>query len=91
MTSAQPEGQGPPVSVERRCLNCGAALTGRYCASCSQAADVHVPSTRELIHEALEGITHWAASGTIVKRWDDGSNAWAGWRLLCNSQFMMYG
>jgi len=58
MTSAQPEGQGPPVSVERRCLNCGAALTGRYCASCSQAADVHVPSTRELIHEALEGITH---------------------------------
>src|SRR6202790_3463336 len=58
MTSAQPEGQGPPVSVERRCLNCGAALTGRYCANCSQAADVHVPSTSELIHEALEGITH---------------------------------
>jgi hypothetical protein len=39
----------------------------------------------------LEGIAHWAASGTIVKRWDDGSNAWAGWRLLCNSQFLMYG
>jgi hypothetical protein len=33
-------------------------LTGRYCANCSQAADVHVPSTRELLHEALEGITH---------------------------------
>ncbi len=42
----------------RRCLNCGAALTGRYCANCSQAADVHVPSTRELLHEALEGLTH---------------------------------
>lgn len=41
-----------------RCLNCGAALTGRYCANCSQAADVHVPSTRELLHEALEGLTH---------------------------------
>jgi hypothetical protein len=40
------------------CLNCGAPLTGRYCANCSQAADVHVPSTRELLHEALEGITH---------------------------------
>jgi len=33
-------------------------LTGRYCAHCGQAADVHVPSTRELVHEALEGITH---------------------------------
>ena len=33
-------------------------LTGRYCANCGQAADVHVPSTRELVHEALEGITH---------------------------------
>jgi Protein of unknown function (DUF3667) len=42
----------------KRCLNCGAELWGRYCANCSQAADVHVPSTRELIHEALEGITH---------------------------------
>jgi Protein of unknown function (DUF3667) len=42
----------------RRCLNCGAALTGRYCANCSQAADVHVPSTRELLHETLEGLTH---------------------------------
>ncbi|MHB8476920.1 MAG: DUF3667 domain-containing protein [Steroidobacteraceae bacterium] len=42
----------------KRCLNCGAELGGRYCANCSQAADVHVPSTRELIHEALEGITH---------------------------------
>jgi Protein of unknown function (DUF3667) len=47
-----------PQSAARRCLNCGAVLTGRYCATCSQAADVHVPSTRELLHQALEGITH---------------------------------
>ncbi|MEP6548810.1 MAG: DUF3667 domain-containing protein [Gammaproteobacteria bacterium] len=47
-----------PISVVRRCLNCGVALTGRYCANCSQAADVHVPSTREILHEAVEGITH---------------------------------
>jgi Protein of unknown function (DUF3667) len=39
-------------------LNCGVVLSGRYCANCSQAADVHVPSTTELFHEALEGITH---------------------------------
>jgi hypothetical protein len=42
----------------RSCLNCGAPLTGRYCSNCSQAADIHVPSTLELIHEALEGLTH---------------------------------
>jgi hypothetical protein len=58
MTLEAPEQLAPPVSVVRRCLNCGSALTGRYCANCSQAADVHVPSARELLHEALEGITH---------------------------------
>ena len=40
------------------CKNCGAVLGGRYCATCGQAADVHMPSTGELIHEALEGLTH---------------------------------
>jgi Protein of unknown function (DUF3667) len=53
-----PEQRAPPESTVHRCLNCGAVLTGRYCANCSQAADVHVPSTRELLHQALEGITH---------------------------------
>jgi len=42
----------------RSCLNCGAPLTGHYCSNCSQPADVHVPSTLEIIHEALEGLTH---------------------------------
>jgi Protein of unknown function (DUF3667) len=40
------------------CKNCGAPLTGRYCVNCSQAADVHVPTTRELFHELMEGLTH---------------------------------
>ncbi len=44
--------------VTARCKNCGAALLGRYCVECSQAADVHVPTTGELIHEAMEGLTH---------------------------------
>jgi hypothetical protein len=49
----------PVASADARlCLNCGAVLTGRYCANCSQAADVHVPSAKELLHDALEGITH---------------------------------
>jgi Protein of unknown function (DUF3667) len=41
-----------------RCKNCDAALLGRFCVNCSQAADVHVPTTTELVHEFLEGITH---------------------------------
>jgi hypothetical protein len=44
--------------VPVRCKNCNAVLLGRFCANCSQAADVHVPTTRELLHELLEGITH---------------------------------
>jgi hypothetical protein len=58
MTPEPPAEHAVTVVAARRCLNCGAALTGRYCANCSQPADVHVPSTRELLHEALEGITH---------------------------------
>jgi hypothetical protein len=40
------------------CKNCGAPVSGAYCPDCGQRADVHLPSTRELIHEALEGLTH---------------------------------
>src|SRR5580698_2382681 len=58
MTAPTPDSPAVPISAVRRCRNCGAALSGRFCANCSQAADVHVPSTRELLHEALEGLTH---------------------------------
>jgi hypothetical protein len=44
--------------VPARCKNCEAVLLGRFCANCSQAADVHVPTTTELVHDLLEGITH---------------------------------
>jgi hypothetical protein len=44
--------------VSPRCKNCNAVLSGRFCANCSQAADVHVPTTVELVHELLEGLTH---------------------------------
>jgi hypothetical protein len=44
--------------VPARCKNCDAVLLGRFCVNCSQAANVHVPTTKELVHEMLEGITH---------------------------------
>jgi hypothetical protein len=40
------------------CRNCNGLLTGSFCAQCGQAADVHVPSTAELVHELFEGLTH---------------------------------
>src|SRR5271168_415709 len=46
------------AAAPARCKNCDAVLLGRYCVNCSQAADVHVPSTLELVHELLEGLTH---------------------------------
>jgi hypothetical protein len=46
------------MNASSNCRNCGAGLAGRYCSSCGQSADVHVPSTRELLHEVLEDLTH---------------------------------
>jgi hypothetical protein len=46
------------LAAPARCKNCEAVLLGRFCVNCSQAADVHVPSTRELLHDLLEGLTH---------------------------------
>ena len=57
-TPQTPPIEPPSASAPAHCKNCGAALTGRFCVSCSQAADVHVPTTLELIHELLEGLTH---------------------------------
>ena len=49
----------PETAIQpARCKNCDAVLLGRFCVNCSQAADVHVPSTMELMHELLEGLTH---------------------------------
>jgi hypothetical protein len=55
-----PEAALPTASMRApaHCKNCDAVLLGRFCVNCSQAADVHVPSTVELLHEMLEGLTH---------------------------------
>lgn len=49
---------GPAVAadVDRpACRNCGAALAGRFCAQCGQAADTRIPSLRELLGEYVDG------------------------------------
>jgi hypothetical protein len=59
------------MNASGSCRNCGAPLAGRYCSNCGQIADVHVPSTRELLHEVLEGLTH------------SDSRLWATLKCLC--------
>lgn len=44
--------------MSRECRNCGAILCARYCSECGQAAEVHMPSVKEIAHEVLEGLTH---------------------------------
>src|SRR5258708_26000724 len=46
------------AAAAARCNHCDAVLLGRFGANCSQPADGHVPTTLELVHELLEGITH---------------------------------
>jgi Protein of unknown function (DUF3667) len=46
------------IAAPAQCKNCDAPLSGRYCVNCGQAANVHVPTTLELTHELLEGLTH---------------------------------
>ncbi len=52
------EGRGVTRAGEGACLNCGAALAGRYCAQCGQAGHAH----RTLVHmfeEVLHGLFHF--------------------------------
>ncbi len=46
------------IGATAHCKNCHAPLSGPFCVNCGQAANVHVPTTLELLHELLEGLTH---------------------------------
>ena len=44
---------------EQACLNCGRALTGRYCADCGQKRSPVDLTLREFLHETTHELTHW--------------------------------
>jgi len=48
-----PSAREPP-----RCLNCGAPVTGKHCAQCGQASDVHVLSMREVAGDVTHSLLH---------------------------------
>lgn len=47
------------VSWETRCLNCGSALSGPFCAECGQRAVPAHPTLRELFGEAFAEFSGW--------------------------------
>lgn len=64
--------QRPPLS---HCENCGAQLTGRYCAQCGQAAVDYRRSFRHVIVDVLDSFLNWDSKFLatiallIVKPW----------------------
>lgn len=53
------------VSETSACLNCGAALRGRWCAQCGQRAAPVRPTLHELLHEAVHEIAH--VDGKLIR------------------------
>jgi len=48
-----------PAALEPpRCLNCGAPVSGKHCADCGQAGDVHVLSMREVAGDVTHALLH---------------------------------
>jgi hypothetical protein len=48
----------PAAREPVHCLNCGAEVTGKYCSQCSQGADVHVLSMREVAGDLTHSLLH---------------------------------
>ena len=59
MTTAHRLGGTDPVPARDACLNCGAALSGPFCAECGQRDIAPYPSTRELAIDAISEFSGW--------------------------------
>jgi hypothetical protein len=57
-----PDRHGAATDSHHNCLNCGTALSARYCGSCGQPAHVH-RSLWHLSEEFLHGVLHFDAKG----------------------------
>ena len=94
----------PPDSGEAHaCLNCGAALTGAFCAACGQPAHIH-RSFLSLGHDILHGVFHFDTKlwrtlpelafrpGRLTRRYIDGERAKfiSPMALYLLSVFLMY-
>lgn len=62
-----------PLQRPPACANCGAMLSGTYCAACGQRHEAHVHTLSHFMAEAIEGITHadsrlWRTLGYLLAR-----------------------
>jgi hypothetical protein len=62
-----------PTRDAPKCLNCGSAVSGRHCAQCGQAADVHVLSMKEVAGDVTHSLLHldsrvWRTLKLLVRR-----------------------
>ncbi|MFM1886787.1 MAG: hypothetical protein RL026_1944 [Pseudomonadota bacterium] len=63
------------------CLDCGAAVSGKFCAECGQSRDVHLRSVHELLHDVTHTLTHtdsrlWRTLRTLLLQPGQLSRAW---------------
>jgi hypothetical protein len=63
----------PAAHEPKRCLNCGTVVTGRHCAQCGQASDVHVLSMKEVFGDVMHSVFHldsrvWQTLRLLVTR-----------------------
>jgi len=62
-----------PEPPPQRCLDCGSVVTGRFCAECGQAADVHVLTVHDVSHDVVHSALHldsrvWRTLRALVLR-----------------------
>jgi hypothetical protein len=71
-TPATPPPEIPPPRT-LVCANCGAQLTGEYCAACGQRHEPHIHSVAHFAGEAFESLTHadsrlWRTIGYLLAK-----------------------
>ncbi len=63
----------PPAHDAQRCLNCGTAVSGRYCPQCGQSGETHVVSLKEVAGDVTHSLLHldsrvWRSVRMLVRR-----------------------
>jgi hypothetical protein len=95
--------QHPTTETRAPCLNCGAALSGSYCAACGQAAHIH-RSITSIAHDILHSVVHFDGKlwrtlpelairpGRLTRRYIEGERAKfvSPMALYLFSVFLMY-